>query len=74
MAMDTVLDGRVGTPPAATVARGEMRDWGGWYNVDHGGEVCTTGGIILPAAFHLHKAALVQWTSIGSSTRDVPSD
>ena len=30
MAMDTVLDGRVGTPPAAVV-RGEMRDWGGWY-------------------------------------------
>ena len=58
MAMDTVLDGRVGAPPAATVARGEMRDWGGWYYVDHGGDVCTTAGIILPAAFHLPKVAL----------------
>ena len=56
MDMDTVLDGGVSTPPAA-VMRGEMRDWGGWYQVDHGGEVCTTGGI-LPAAFHLPKAAL----------------
>ena len=56
MAMDTVLDGRVGTPPAAVV-RGEMRDWVGgtrWTMV----EMCSTGGIILPASFHLPEAAL----------------